>query len=593
MPLTLKQREVVETVTGHLVVLAGPGSGKTHTVTEKILCLFKNQIITEPYGLLAITFTNAAANEMRSRLRSKGFRRWDRIWVGTFHGFGYYLLSCYGGDVGVREDFDIAERDYQIDILDRVASTKLKNVRTYVLKEQIDSFKRRGIYPGRGDKHLASSLKIAYAEYQRILNERNMLDFGDLVALAVRLLKESTLTRRLFTNFVRYVVVDEFQDTDHQQLEMIYIMSKEAEGSTIVADDDQAIYRFRGADRTNVLSIQKRLGAKRITLDTNFRSDQIIVDAAKSVIEYETDRTPKEIAAASKSRGHLYKCEFPNPELEAHQVVKWITNLHDEEKVEDWGEVAVITRHRWRADPVLKKMDEAELPWFDRARLNFQDSWETTLGLSVLALSCDLDSSDNLHRVMVAIEDGGLAFYLGDEDALDVALEIRERLAASQKWSSTPEDAQKIIDIAQIPEMIQTHSRSATDYSRSLKNLQTMVSDVVSEAQSLELSLTGIVSRLAGHGAVQVISGHGSKGREFDYVFMIGLEDDVLPDYREREAEDIDEERRIFYVSLTRARKAVYLTNASERLTRWGKAQKKKSSRFINHIPEEFFSLPK
>ncbi len=102
MSLTCKQRQVVEAVSGHLVVLAGPGSGKTHTITEKVLYLFKNQVIPEPYGLLAITFTNAAANEMRSRLRSKGFRQWDRVWVGTFHSFGHYLLTCYGSDVGVR-----------------------------------------------------------------------------------------------------------------------------------------------------------------------------------------------------------------------------------------------------------------------------------------------------------------------------------------------------------------------------------------------------------------------------------------------------------------------------------------------------------
>jgi DNA helicase-2/ATP-dependent DNA helicase PcrA len=590
--LTLNQRKVVETVAGHLVVLAGPGSGKTHTITEKVIHLFKNHVIAEPYGLLAITFTNAAANEMRSRLRSKGFRQWDRVWVDTFHGFGHYLLTCYGGDVGVREDFNIIEKDDQTNILNQIISGKLRGVRPYVLKQQIDSFKRHGIYPGQGDSRLASSLRIAYAEYQRLLNEGNTLDFGDLVALAVRLLKESDLAKRLFTNFFHYVVVDEFQDTDRQQLAMIHIMAKEARGSTIVADDDQAIYRFRGADRANVVAIEKLLGATRITLDTNFRSDQVIVDAAKSVIEYEANRTPKEIVTVSRRRGHLYKHEFPNPEEEAIQVVKWIVELNDKAKVEDWGEIAVITRHRWRADSILEKMDTAQMPWFDRARLGFQDSWETTLGLAVLALSCNLDSSDELYRVMVAVEDGGLAFYLGDEDALDVVLQIRDRLATDPNLRPTPANAQEVLNIAQVQEMMQTYSRSTTDYDRLLKNLQTMVADVAREAQFLNLSLVEIVNRLAGHGAVQVISSHGSKGREFDYVFIIGLEDDVLPDYRaHKKIEDIDEERRIFYVSLTRARKAAYLTSASERLMPWGEVQKKIPSRFINHIAEEFFSV--
>jgi len=592
--LTPKQRDVVETVEGHLLVLAGPGSGKTHTIAEKIMHLFKNRVILEPYGLLAITFTNAAANEMRSHLRSKGFRQWDRVWISTFHSFGRYLLTCYGSDVGVREDFDIIDIDDQTAILNQIITSRLKGVRTYVLKQQIESLKRRGIYPGRGDGQLTPSLQIAYAEYQRLLNERNLLDFGDLVTLAVRLLKESDLAKRLFTNFFHYVVVDEFQDTDPQQLEMIHIMAEEAKGSTIVADDDQAIYRFRGADRANVVTIEKLLGAKRITLDTNFRSDQVIVDAAKAVIGYEVNRAPKEIVAASKRRGRLHKYEFLNPKEEACQVVKWIAGLRDEAKAEDWGKIAIITRNRRRATYVLEEMDAARIPWFDRMRLVFQDSWETILGLAILALSCDLDSSDELYRVMIAAEDGGLAFYLGDEDALDVAIQIRTRLAAHLNLRPSPANAQRILDIAQVQEMIQVYSRSASDRRRLLKNLHTMVADVMQEAQSLKLGLAQVANRLAGHGAVQVISSHGSKCREFDYVFMVGLEDDVLPDYRAHNKEDaIDEERRIFYVSLTRARKSAYLTSASERLMPWGKVQKRRSSRFIDHIPEEFFSLPK
>ena len=232
------------------------------------------------------------------------------------------------------------------------------------------------------------------------------------------------------------------------------------------------------------------------------------------------------------------------------------------------------------------------MPWFDRARLGFQDSWETTLGLAVLALSGNLDSSDELYRVMVAVEDGGLVFYLGEEDALDVALGIRDRLATNPNLRPTPADAQEGLNIAQVLEMMQTYSRSTTDYDRLLKNLQTMVADVAREAHFLDLSLVEIVNRLAGHGAVQVISSHGSKGREFDYVFIAGLEDDVLPDYRAHSRiEDLDEERRIFYVSLTRARKAAYLTSASERSMPWGRVEKRTPSRFIDHIDKEFFSV--
>jgi DNA helicase-2/ATP-dependent DNA helicase PcrA len=590
MPLTLAQQAVVEATTGHLIVLAGPGSGKTHTITEKILFLFHEAVISEPYGLLAITFTNAAANEMRSRLRSKGFRQWDQIWVGTFHGFGHYLLTCYGGDVGIQENFNVIEGDEQYEILQRIASERLRGVSVRDLLDQITNFKRQGIYPGRGDERLARSLRIAYTEYQRVLTERNLVDFADLMAFSVRLLKESELAKRLFTNFFSYVVVDEFQDTNQQQLEMVRIMATDAQGSTVVADDDQAIYRFRGADRTNIVTLERLLDAERFTLDTNFRSDQVIVDAANSVINYEANRTPKGIVAASDRRGHLYKQEFPNVMAEAQQVVTWISELYEANKVEDWGEIAVITRQRRRAEPVLDAMDEAQIPWFDRARLSFRDSWETTLGLSILGLSSDLDSSDGLYRVMVAVENGGLAYYLDVEDALEIAIRIRERLASSQDWEPKPANVQTILDTAQIDEMLRKYARSDNEYTRLSDNLHTMVADVVQEAQSLELTLKETIDRLDGYGALQVISSHGSKGQEFDYVFMVGLEDDVLPDYRARRDEEVDEERRIFYVSLTRARKAAYLTNASERLMPWGEVQEKSPSRFISHIPEQFFS---
>jgi len=592
--LTKQQREVVEAETGHIVVLAGPGSGKTHTITEKIAYLFGRAVIPEPYGLLAVTFTDAAAREMRSRLRAKGFRQWDRVWVGTFHSFGRYLLSCYGGDIGIREDFEIIEPDNRTTLLGRVIPTCSGGWTPRDLGERFDRLKRQGIYPGLGDDRLDKDLQLAYQEYQRLLSESNMLDFGDLIALAVQLLRKSYLARRLYTGFFRYVIVDEFQDTDPQQLEMIRILAEPAIGSTIVADDDQSIFGWRGARRTNVYAIEQTLGAKRIVLGQNFRSDQVIVEAAMAVIGHEANRAPKNVVAVSQARGHLFRCEFPDPEEEARQVVEWIERVLNENPVDDPGEIAVITRVRRRADWVLKEMDRVGISWFDRARLKFQDSWETTLGLAVLALACDLNSSEGFYRVMTAVEDGGLAFRLGDEDALDVARRIRDRLAATIDLTPDPATGQTILDVAGFRKAVRMASAGTSDARRRIANLRKMVADVAQEAHEHGLDLVGVVDRLSGHGAVQVMSGHSAKCREFDLVFFVGLEDDVLPIYHSRQDDEkIAEERRIFYVGLTRARRAAYLTSASERLMPWGDVQKKISSRFIDHIPEEFFSLPK
>lgn len=589
MTLTKQQREVVEAETGHIVVLAGPGSGKTHTITEKIAYLFDRAVIPEPYGLLAVTFTDAAAREMRSRLRSKGFHQWDRIGVGTFHSFGRHLLSCYGSDIGIREDFEIIEPDDQIELLGRTIPTR-GSWTPRDLKAQFESLKRRGIYPGLGDDCVDEGLRLAYQEYQRLLSESNMLDFGDLIALAVRLLQESDLARRLYTGFFRYVIVDEFQDTDPQQLEIIRILAETAIGSTIVADDDQSIYRFRGARRANVYAIEQMLGAKRIILGQNFRSDQVIVEAAMAIIGHEVNRAPKNVVAVSQARGYLFRCEFPDPEAEARQIVEWIERVLNENQVDDPGEIAVITRVRWRADEVLEEMDRVGVSWFDRARLKFQDSWETTLALAVLMLSCDLDSSEGFYRVMTAVEDGGLAFRLGDEDALDVARRIRDRLAATTELTPDPAMPQTILDVAGFHEIVRLASAGTSDVRRRIANLRKMTTDVALEAHKHGLDLAGVVDRLSGHGAVQVMSGHSSKCREFDLVFFVGLEDDVLPSYRAHGEDEIAEERRIFYVGLTRARRAAYLTSAARRRDRYGRTWRNPPSQFLDHIPNECFS---
>jgi superfamily I DNA/RNA helicase len=238
-------------------------------------------------------------------------------------------------------------------------------------------------------------------------------------------------------------------------------------------------------------------------------------------------------------------------------------------------------------------MKEAGILWFDRNRLKFQDSWETALALAILSLACNLNSSDRLHRVMSAIEDGGLAFRLGDEDALNLTVRIRDRLLEDMLSRPLPETEtiKAILNIAKLESIIYKVCWSSTDARRLLKNLDMLITDLTQEAQSLRLNLNDAINRLAGYGAVQVMSGHGAKGREFDYVFLLGLEDDVLPSYRTHKNEnDIAEERRIFYVALTRARKAVYLTSVAVRPRRSGNFERKKPSRFIEHIPKEFFS---
>ena len=205
MKLTEKQREVVEGVKGHYVVLAGPGCGKTRTIIEKIAYLFKNHFIPEPYSLLALTFTDSAARVMRSRLRSMGFNEWQRVWVGTFNSFGNYLLLRYGGDVGVKEDFGIVEKDVRLRILQRSIEAHSFDLNAPDELLSIENWKRSGIYPGEGDDRLSDEMQIVYKDYQEELRRMNLIDFGDQVALSVRLLNSSKFVKRAYTRSFKYI----------------------------------------------------------------------------------------------------------------------------------------------------------------------------------------------------------------------------------------------------------------------------------------------------------------------------------------------------------------------------------------------------
>jgi DNA helicase-2/ATP-dependent DNA helicase PcrA len=590
MSLTPKQEEIVKATRGHYVVLAGPGCGKTHTITEKILYIFEKGTIPEPYGLLAVTFTDYAARIMRARLRSKGFGQWDRVWVGTFHSFGSYILRCYGGDIGIREDFEIIELDKRNLMIEKLTKTHSIDFPPSEIGSSFDRLKREGIYPDQGDHYLSSKMREAYKGYNHILRQENLLDFGDLVALALQLLQKSDLAKRLYTRFFRYVIVDEFQDTDKQQLEMIRLIAEPSIGSTIVGDDDQSIFGWRGALRENVYNIKKLLNSTEKVLGQNFRSNEVIVEAAIKVIGFEPSRRDKEIESVSKERGHLYRYEFEDPLDEAKHVVKWINEILNKKMVNNLENMAIIARTHYRPEWIKQEMDRIGISWFDRYHLNFDESWETTLGLAIIELAHDPCSSSYLHRVIASVEEGGLAFRLGDEDALDIALEIRDKCKNYKDLVLNPNKVSDIFGTTDLMEIIKDASAGISDARRRTINIETMMKDISLEAEKHNIDLLGVVNRFSGHGAIQIISGHQAKGGEFDVIFFIGLEDDVLPYYRAHDDEDkLSEERRIFYVGLTRARKAAYLTSVARRpIHDWVKDSV--PSRFIGHIPDEYFS---
>lgn len=584
MDMTEQQLQVINQVYGHLVVLAGPGSGKTRTIIEKIFHLFNQKIIPEPFGVLAITFTNAAANEMKARLRQKGFSNWDQILIGTFHSFSRFLLTCYGSDIGINENFDIADAKLQSEIVYQIKPTANQREIASIL-EAIANQKKSGIYPGIRDEKLSTSFRQVYSDYQKKLRQENYLDYGDLVHYAIDLMRNSELASRLFKNYFKYIFVDEFQDTDHQQLELVEIFADSAIGSTIVADDDQSVFAWRGADRRNIEAIKAYLKANSYQLGINFRSDQAIVEAATAVINQDTNREEKTIKANSKNRGKIFLKGFANDENESNAITSRIKKYWKEGVIEDLGQIAVIVRVRYRANKIIEMLSAQELTWFDRSRLTFEDGWETNFVLSILGQACEPNSSTRFHQLLSSTDFGCLASKYGD--ALDFVTSIRKELCKEMSREPSITAVQHILDSCDFWNILKANCWSDTDLQNRSRNVERLLQNIDRIAQEYNLGLLKIIDQLAGLGAVQILSGQESKGREFDYVFFAGLEEGTIPFYRAKSEEEISEERRIFYVAMTRAKKELYLSYASELMMPWGSTKQQFRSRFIDAIPQE------
>lgn len=588
--LSDEQRIVAKAVGGHGVVIAGPGSGKTATVTAKLAHIFATGALPSPYRAVALTFTNDAAREMRSRLRALGFSEWDRLFCGTYHAFSQYVLRTYARHIGLSEDFE----------LDPSAAVSIANgvegdhpiFRQGSLGFRIERAKRRGLLPAdvpASTDDEESEFREAYGQYQTKMQEKGLLDYGDLILYAVRLCTRCPWVLAQLNNAYRYVVADEFQDTDEQQLAMVVALAK-PHASTIVADDDQSIYSWRGAVRENVGKAQNALGAAPFILGTNFRSDEVIVEAARTIIAGDPGHRAKPMAAHSTQRGAIFVEAYGSLAAEAASLCTRIAELTGDGVELPSQQVCVISRARNRVQTLLAQMTKSGIPWFDRDRLKYEDTADTQLTLAVLSMSGPADRGQVLHEMIAAIEGMGVDRER-QEDALTVARAIM-RSAGSHAWSATMGSAEigKAIVAAGVLDCVREVAASASDERLRIKNLKVLVDELVREVDG-GATLASAVRRFLGLDAVQVLTGHGAKGLEFDVVFVVGLEDDTLPSFHaQRDPAQMAEERRIFYVALTRARQLAHLSYVRALPNRYGKLFSKAPSRFLEAISPEMRS---
>jgi len=626
------QREAVTTVEGPLLVLAGAGSGKTRVIVHRIAYLLHRG--ADPESVLAVTFTNKAAGEMRERVAAVGGAAAVDVFVSTFHSFGLWLLHEEHAAAGLPKRFAICDAGDQIALVKRcmrevkVDDRAFDAHRVLSLVSRAKNEGRKRIRPkpeGQGDDYDLVASEIQ-PRYERALAAQRAVDFDDLIARPVALLAKDPALRRKYARRFRHVLVDEYQDTNAAQLELLKLLAGEDRNVCAVGDDDQSIYGWRGAEVRNILRFEKHFpGAKEVRLEQNYRSTGHILACANAVIARNADRRPKRLFTAAGEGERVRVVALPSEEDEARFVAEEIARLRREGR--PFADLAVLYRLNAQSRPIEEALREASVPhtvhggpaFFDRSEVRDLLAYlkvcvaphdEVSLARIVNVPARGIGDA-SLERVHLWAVERGVHLF----DALARASEVpdlqrgaAERMAAfvalvekhrARFAQGKPADAARAL-VAEVD--LYGHARSSVQSFEAGQRKVDAIEGILRsldgyEQRTARPSLATWLQRLAldsraeedpaADGGVALMTLHAAKGLEFPVVFLVGAEEDLLPCAGiQGEARDLDEERRLAYVGITRARERLYLTRAGAR-TKRGKVLPRTPSRFLDDLPAE------
>ena len=631
--LNEQQKAAVMHTQGPLLLLAGAGSGKTRVLTHRAAYLIDEEGV-DPWNILAITFTNKAAGEMRERVNQIVGDGADRIWVSTFHSTCVRILRRYIDRLGYDTNFTIYDTDDQRGIMKEVC--KKLQIDTKQLKERtilgaISSAKDELIDPLQYEKqngfdYNGSRIAKAYREYQATLKKNNALDFDDLIVKTVELFRADAQVLDSYQNRFRYIMVDEYQDTNTAQFELIRLLAGKYRNLCVVGDDDQSIYKFRGANIRNILDFEKVYPeAKVIKLEQNYRSTQVVLDAANAVIRNNTRRKNKALWTDKKEGSRIHFRPFENAYEEAEFIASDVAKKHRNEDVR-YGDCAVLYRTNAQARMLEERFIMEGIPYDVIGGTNFYARREIK---DILAYLKTIDNgrddvavkriinipkrgigATTIVRVQEYADARNISFYDALREADQImtigrsASKLQPFVMMIQAFRSkleffTLEDLIKdvIETTGYVKELEASDDEDAADR---IENIDELVSKVVSyeethEEPSLsefleEVALVADIDRAEeGDDRVLLMTLHSAKGLEFPHVYLAGMEDGVFPSYMTIMSDDpmdIEEERRLAYVGITRAKDDLTLTCAKQRMLR-GETQYNPVSRFVKEIPPE------
>ena len=641
--LNPEQKEAVLQTEGPVLILAGAGSGKTRVLTHRIAYLIDEKGIN-PWNIMAITFTNKAAGEMRERVdKIVGFGS-ESIWVSTFHSSCVRILRRYIDRLGYENNFTIYDTDDQKSLMKEVC--KKLNIDTKIYKERailgaISSAKDNLVGPEEYEKSVMDDygrkkIAMAYTEYQKELKKNNALDFDDLIVKTVELFQSCPDVLDSYQERFKYIMVDEYQDTNTAQFKFVSLLAGKYQNLCVVGDDDQSIYKFRGANIGNILGFEKVFPrAKVIKLEQNYRSTKTILEAANQVINNNIGRKAKTLWTDNEIGEPVHYRQFMNGYEEAEYIAGDISKRVREGECE-YKDCAILYRTNAQSRMFEEKFLMANIPYRLVGGVNFYARKEIK---DLLAYLKTVDNARDdlavrriinvpkrgigaasLSKVQDFADQNGIGFY----DALQRADEITtlgravskitpfvtfiQSLRSKLDYISPSELLKDIID--ETGYVTELQAEKTEEAESRIENIDELITKVVSyeeecEANNEEISLSGFLEEVALIADIDTVDGddnrvllmtlHSAKGLEFPYVYLAGMEDGVFPSYMTIVSDDpteIEEERRLCDVGITRAMKDLTLTCAQQRMIR-GETQYNKPSRFIREIPKELVDLGK
>ncbi|MDR0632864.1 MAG: UvrD-helicase domain-containing protein [Holosporales bacterium] len=621
--LNQQQVDAVTSTEGPLLVLAGAGTGKTTVIVSRIAHII-SQKLAEQNEVLAVTFTNKSAFEMKQRVARLIDVNVESMWIGTFHSMSARILREHGVHINIVPNFSIIDEEDQTRLVRNIVRVfeldeKQYNIKTII--NHIRKWKDRGLLPnqlGLAMGPIETLSRKVYKEYQDRLQTLNALDFGDLIIYSIKLLKDCPEVQAKIHEMFRYILVDEYQDTNAAQYIWLKTFVSKRQNICCVGDDDQAIYSWRGADIGNILRFEKEFeNARVIRLEQNYRSNGNILQAAGGLIKNNVKRLGKELWTTRQSGGLLQIKHTWNSEDEARFIGNEIEKL--QAVGYSMGSVAVLVRASFQTREFEERFLRQAIPYRVIGGLRFYERQEIKDSIAYIKFLIDNNDSLAFERIINtpkrSIGEATIhkAHLMSQEERISLA-EAAQKYAASTRgkasqaitaFFATVNECRRLLESTPPSTVVKTllensgylamwKQEKSTDSLSRLDNIRELI-NAISEFDSLS-DFVNHVSLMAdriepdNENLVSIITIHGAKGLEFGTVFLVGWEEGLFPNQRtlvESGVSGLEEERRLAYVAITRAKENVFISYCSHRKTNNAGWQMSMPSRFIRELPKE------